>query len=239
MSYSNLLKQLKKKLRLKKRWLTLGTILFLAGAAALTANGIARSADAGHAAGIRNAVGGEVRAAMAQLQMLPQQQDQLYSSEGKKQALERIAASGDSWSVMLRLRFVCGEETQSLGSMKAGDVIRYHEEYPTYDVAIDAGNKVVFSSVIEDLSPHCKEHAYFGIDRNGNLSLFDGVPAGEQIIRTFFQLNVQQLKSSLPRDMWNQLYEGIRITDLAEYNSVLSTFSDFALSDMNAGAPPV
>jgi len=223
-SYSNLLKQLKKKLRLKKRWLTLGTILFLAGAAALTANGIARSAESGHAAGIRNAVGGEVREVLAQLQP----QDGL-NSESKKQALERIAASGDSWSVTLRLRFVCGEETQSLGSMKAGDVIRYHEEYPTYDVAIDAGNSVVFSAAIEDLSPHCKEHAYFGIDRNGNLSLFDGVPAGEQIIRTFFQLNVQQLKSSLPHDMWNQLYEGIRITDLAEYNSVLSTFSDFAL----------
>ncbi|MBO9609709.1 MAG: BofC C-terminal domain-containing protein [Paenibacillaceae bacterium] len=235
MSYSNLLKQLKKKLRLKKRWLTLGTILFLAGAAALTANGIARSAESGHAAGIRNAVDGEVRAVLAQLQP----QDGLNSSESKKQALERIAASGDSWSVTLRLRFVCGEETQSLGSMKAGDVIRYHEEYPTYDVAIDAGNSVEFSAAIEDLSPHCKEHAYFGIDRNGNLSLFDGVPAGEQIIRTFFQLNVQQLKSSLPHDMWNQLYEGIRITDLAEYNSVLSTFSDFALSDMNAGAPPV
>lgn len=237
MGYSNLLKQLKKKLRLKKRWLTLGTILFLAGAAALTAHGIARSAGAGHFIGERSAAGGDVRAAMVQTRMQPQ--DQPWMNEDKRQALARIAASGDSWSVILRKRFVCGEETQSLGSMKAEDVIRYHEEFPTFDVTIDAGGNVVFSAAIEDLSPHCKEHAYFGIDKNGNLSLFDGVPSGEQIIRTFFQLNVQQLKSSLPHDMWNQLYEGIRITDLAEYNSVLSTFSDFALSDMNAGAPPV
>ncbi|MNI90437.1 hypothetical protein D3C73_1479580 [compost metagenome] len=48
------------------------------------------------------------------------------------------------------------------------------------------------------------------------------------MIRTFFQLDVQHMKSSLPGDAVNQLYSGIRISDLADYNSVLSTFSEYA-----------
>lgn len=73
------------------------------------------------------------------------------------------------------------------------------------------------------------ENTYFGLDENGILSLFEGLPSEKKVIRSFFQLNVEHLESSLPRDMVNQLYEGIKVTDYAEYNSVLSTFSDYAV----------
>lgn len=36
------------------------------------------------------------------------------------------------------------------------------------------------------------------------------------------------LKSSLPENIWKELHEGIRVQDIEEYNSVLSTFSDYA-----------
>jgi forespore regulator of the sigma-K checkpoint len=82
----------------------------------------------------------------------------------------------------------------------------------------------------DDLSPHCRENAYFGMDKNGNLSLFEGIPEQEKVIRTFFQLDVQHMKSSLPGDAVNQLYSGIRVSDMEDYNSVLSTFSEYASS---------
>ena len=47
-------------------------------------------------------------------------------------------------------------------------------------------------------------------------------------MRTFFQLDVGSMESSLPRDVIQRLEEGIRIQDMEEYNSVLSTFSDYA-----------
>lgn len=37
------------------------------------------------------------------------------------------------------------------------------------------------------------------------------------------------MESSLPQDKLDQLTKGIRITDMEEYNSVLSTYSDYAI----------
>jgi forespore regulator of the sigma-K checkpoint len=47
-------------------------------------------------------------------------------------------------------------------------------------------------------------------------------------------MNIEYLESSLPPDTVRQLREGIPIADLAEYNSVLSTFSEFALEQSEA-----
>jgi forespore regulator of the sigma-K checkpoint len=55
------------------------------------------------------------------------------------------------------------------------------------------------------------------------------MPAADNVIRTFFQLDIRYLESSLPKETLKQLQDGIRITDMAEYNSVLSTFSDYAM----------
>jgi forespore regulator of the sigma-K checkpoint len=42
-------------------------------------------------------------------------------------------------------------------------------------------------------------------------------------------LNIEYLKSSLPQETLDQLYGGIKVTDAAEFNSVISTFSDYAM----------
>ncbi|MNI91319.1 hypothetical protein D3C73_1489620 [compost metagenome] len=82
---------------------------------------------------------------------------------------------------------------------------------------------------IEGLSEGCQEDGYIGVDKNGNLSLFEGPPDEEKVIKTFFQLDVGTMESALPEEVLKQLKQGIRVQDVSEYNSVLSTFSDFAL----------
>lgn len=72
--------------------------------------------------------------------------------------------------------------------------------------------------------------AFFGIDEGGNLSLYEGHPDENQVLRSFFQIDIEYLESSLPQETVEQLYRGIRVTDYAEYNSVLSTFSDYAVN---------
>ncbi|MNW70567.1 hypothetical protein D3C74_499310 [compost metagenome] len=47
------------------------------------------------------------------------------------------------------------------------------------------------------------------------------------MLKTFFQMDMGSMKSSLPEEIWKQLHEGIRVQDIEEYNSVLSTFSDY------------
>lgn len=85
-----------------------------------------------------------------------------------------------------------------------------------------------FAEVIDDLS----DNSYIGVDEHGVLSLFEGPPLEDNIIRSFFQINIEFLESSLPPEIVEQLYEGIRITNHSEYNSVLSTFSDYAIENM-------
>lgn len=71
--------------------------------------------------------------------------------------------------------------------------------------------------------------AYIGMDSSGGLSLFEGKPDKEKVMRTFFQIDIKSMETSLPKEIVQQLHEGIRVQDLDEYNSVISTFSDFAL----------
>ncbi|WP_058302192.1 BofC C-terminal domain-containing protein [Gorillibacterium timonense] len=149
------------------------------------------------------------------------------------EAIESIAQGAEIRQVYLKRIYVCGEEVEALGEMTNQELMKYASSHPGLKPTQAPDGHVIFTESIEDLSPGCKQNAFFGVDANGNLSLFDGIPEEQRVIRTFFQLNVEDLKSSLPPDAWNQLNAGIRVKDLEEFNSVLSTFSDF----MAAGLP--
>nr|WP_255654952.1 BofC C-terminal domain-containing protein [Cohnella sp. REN36] len=81
---------------------------------------------------------------------------------------------------------------------------------------------------VDDLSPICRETAFIGLDRDGNLSLFDGPPRKEKVIRTFFQLDVKSLESSLSKERMRELTEGIRVTNRDSYNHVLTRYVEYA-----------
>ncbi|MFD1955390.1 BofC C-terminal domain-containing protein [Paenibacillus thailandensis] len=126
--------------------------------------------------------------------------------------------------------YICGEETKELGRMRAGQIIRLIRTHPEWTASFaEERRRVVMEQQVEELSPLCRSDIYMGLDRNGNLSLFEGLPRQEKVMRTFFQLDVNYMESSLPKDKLKQLIGGIKINDMDEYNSVLSTFSDYAL----------
>lgn len=218
MNLSSLYKQLKKRLRQKRRWLSLGFFIVAAavGVFAIFSSGSSDSTDSGTEKGKALPVAGV--------------QDP-YPASQKKEALRLIGQTTGSMEVYVRKAYVCGEETQLLGMMHKDEVLSLYGEHPQWDVQFSAPAVVTFTEPVDDLSPACKSNAFFGLDKNGNLTLFDGPPEGEKVIRTFFQLNMGYLESSLPRDTVDQLREGIPVIDMAEYNSVLSTFSDFAVEE--------
>ncbi len=133
--------------------------------------------------------------------------------------------------VVMHRVYACGEESQALGKLSNRELKDLLDRHPDWSVDKSNPQKLVITENINDLSPACKKSAYFGLDENGNLTLFDGTPSHKHAIRTFFQLNIKHLKSSLPSGTVDQLYAGIRIKDYAEFNSVLSTFSDYAVEE--------
>jgi forespore regulator of the sigma-K checkpoint len=148
---------------------------------------------------------------------------------------EAVRAAGSPVDVTLRRSFVCGEETQPLGRMTAAQAIELLRRHPEWRAVTAGSGAVIMEERIHDLSPACKESAVFGIDADGRLSLFDGPPDGGNVLRSFYQLNIRYMESSLPKERFDALVRGIRVSDLDEYNSVLSSFSEYAAPD-DAGA---
>lgn len=158
------------------------------------------------------------------------------SSESKEkeilnheQLLQFIAQSGLSRTVHLKITYVSGEESQTLPGMKSPLQLKeIINDHPAWSGWISREGDLWLEQKVNDLSDVTKKEAYIGVDAFGNLTLFKGPPAQEKVMKTFFQLDMGSLKSALPEQMWKELHEGIRIQDIEEYNSVLSTFSDYA-----------
>jgi forespore regulator of the sigma-K checkpoint len=214
----SLLNKIKKKLRWKRRWLTLGVVLLLAGLSIAAMSILHNSSES---------PGLQWKAADQSVfsrQLSTEQQPE----EEVMAVIKQINGQREAYT---KKAYVCGEELQMLGAMDPQQILQYHKDHPMLTVMLGETGEVFFTQKIEDLSPQCKSNAYFGLDTHGNLSLFEGVPEGNQVIRTFFQLNINYLESSLPRETVKQLYRGIPVNNLEEYNSVLSTFADFAVEE--------
>ncbi|MNE54471.1 hypothetical protein D3C80_1492490 [compost metagenome] len=144
--------------------------------------------------------------------------------------LDDIRRSEQARIVHLNKKYTCGEEESLvLGIMSPIEIDDLMKKHPDWTGRVGAGGDVWLEEYIEGLSEGCQENGFFGVDKNGNLSLFEGPPKDEKVIKTFFQLDVGTMESALPQDVLKQLKQGIRVQDVSEYNSVLSTFSDFAL----------
>lgn len=154
-------------------------------------------------------------------------------SEQEIQALvEQLDSDPDHLtSVVLETKYICGLETEQLGKMARPQLKMLLAQHPEWDATVGTSDELHLKQRVDDLSPHCKQQAYISIDAVGNLNLYEGKPAEEKVIRTFFQLDVGTLESSLPEGVLEQLQQGIRIQDKDEYDSVISTFSDYAVDE--------
>lgn len=151
-------------------------------------------------------------------------------SANQTSVIQELEKLDGALSTKLRLVYVCGEESKLLGQLMSKEIVQLVLAHPEWKVMLNQEQGTVqFEERIEDLSEHCKANAYMGVDKKGNLTLYDGAPKKEKVVRTFFQLDVRYMESSLPQDKLDQLTRGIRITDMEEYNSVLSTYSDYAI----------
>ncbi|WP_054958148.1 BofC C-terminal domain-containing protein [Paenibacillus dakarensis] len=151
------------------------------------------------------------------------------TSDDQRVFMQQLNEVQGKMKVYLRTTFVCGVEEQDIGTMNAESIYTLLNNNPSWKGKMGQDGEVWLErNVTDDLSPTCKEQAYMSVDANGNLTLFEGPPQEERVIRTFFQLDIKSIESSLPKDVLKQLQNGIRIQDIDEYNSVLSTFSDYA-----------
>lgn len=146
-----------------------------------------------------------------------------------QELLKAVGKEAISRTVHLKTLYVAGEEVQTLpGKQTPAQLNELIVRHAGWSGWISREGDLWLEQRVNDLSPLTKKEAYFGVDEQGNLTLFQGPPEAERVMKTFFQMDMGSIKSSLPKGIWEQLHQGIRVQDLEEYNSVLSTFSDYA-----------
>lgn len=160
------------------------------------------------------------------MQTLQQEEE---PSEATQQVMKQLVQGESMYEVIHRVQYVCGEQEISLGKKLAGEIIQLILDSPEWEAALNGGHRVVLTEVRHEMLDTCRENAYISVDVDGNLVLYEGKPKTERAVRTFFQLDVKSMESSLPPQVLKQLRDGIKISDIEEYNSVISTFSDYAV----------
>lgn len=131
--------------------------------------------------------------------------------------------------IVLITHYVAGQDTveTKVENIKSIDDVK--TRFSDWKVTEETADQIVLERTKEDLSPNIKQSSYFGLGPDGYLTLYRGNSEQNEVIQTFFRIDIEKLESGLPREPLEQLYQGIPIQDLAEYNSVLSTFSEFSV----------
>ncbi|OAB34202.1 BofC C-terminal domain-containing protein [Paenibacillus glacialis] len=157
-------------------------------------------------------------------------QNSSFEEESKEDRyfLQMLNDSDVDYRVIFQKNYVCGQEEQVLGQMRSDHISELIHKNPTWTGHLDLNGDVWLVESISDLSPVCKQKAYMSMDADGNLTMYEGPPQKEKVLKTFFQLDINSMESTLPEGVLKELYDGIRIQDIDEYNSVISTFSDYA-----------
>ncbi len=135
---------------------------------------------------------------------------------------------GIETEVILKRHYVCGDSTSEKQLMSHVTLQQLQQMYEGWNLKSYKDDKVVFEQEVWDLSPQCKKNGYFGISEDGYVTLFNGPPHLSEVIETFFQIDMESIRSSLPAEPISRLMNGMRVNDMAEYNSILSMLSPYS-----------
>lgn len=149
------------------------------------------------------------------------------SLSGRADMLQAVFAQQEV-NLTLQKTYVCGTEAEEKVTKMVPSLDQIYLDYQDWELVSQQDNHFVFKKWVHDLAPICREKGYFGLTEDGILTLFEGPPTEERVIQTFFHIDTNKLESTLPQNDLALLKKGIRIHDLAEYNSILSTYGEYA-----------
>lgn len=142
----------------------------------------------------------------------------------------QVVLSPQKWNVVIQKKYLVGPMVIEQGLYSTSELDQLIASLANVAIIEESEDTIVYEQMIEDLSPILKANGYFAMDPKGVLHLYQGGAKEEHnIIQTFFQIDIERLETTLPVEEYMQLREGIPFTSLAEYNSILSTYSEYAV----------
>ncbi len=145
---------------------------------------------------------------------------------------QAVPAVSSPVQVVLTRTYLCGIKDQESKQLTNETFDQVLNLFSGWEIVSVQQGKIELAKQENDISPECKKNGYFGITPEGMLTLFHGLPEQNKVIQTFYQINTARMEASLPQQELEQLRKGIKVNDVAEYNSILSTYGEFQENDV-------
>jgi len=131
-------------------------------------------------------------------------------------------------TILLERMYLDGQVSEEIRKETVTSMHEIWKKYSDWQLVDLDDKQVVFQKTINDISPLAKANGYFGLTKDGTLSIFEGKPTpSSRIIQSFFQIDVKKLESRKQQ----QLKKGIRVVSKARYEDILATYRPFALTE--------
>jgi forespore regulator of the sigma-K checkpoint len=129
-------------------------------------------------------------------------------------------------NILLERVYLDGEVSEEIKKETIVSMKDIWEKYKGWQLVDMDDEQIVFQKTINDISPLLKANGYFGLTKDGTLSIFEGKPnQSSRVIQSFFQIDVKKLESHQQK----QLQKGIRVVSKSRYKDVIETYRHFAL----------
>lgn len=126
-------------------------------------------------------------------------------------------------TIILHKVYINGEVIEEIYINQHKTLGQVKKEFKGWKVIEENDDQIVLMKKINDLSPTLKAKGYFGINSNGVLNLYIGVPSGNNIIESFFQIDTNKLEVNKQK----QLEKGIKISTKDHYDYLLHYLKEY------------
>jgi forespore regulator of the sigma-K checkpoint len=129
--------------------------------------------------------------------------------------------------VVLQTHYLDGSLEEESKEVTVWSLQDFWAGYKDWKVIEQEEGKVVFRKYVEDLSPTVKQNGYIGINENNVLSIFNGKPVNNEVIKAFYEIDVGKLESY----RMDQLKSGIKVDKKSTFKDVMKTYRAYASSE--------
>ena len=127
--------------------------------------------------------------------------------------------------VILQREYLDGELSEEKVTEWFWSIEELKDKYREWKMIEQTKDQIVFHKMENDISPLLKTNGYFGMTKDGTLSIFNGKPEDDKIIHTFFQIDVGKLEVY----QQEELQQGIQIISKDQFNSLMKKYQDYAI----------
>lgn len=143
-----------------------------------------------------------------------------------KKVNQDVSLSEKGITVILHKVYVNGEVIEEIYINQHKSLDEVKKEFKGWKVVEENDDEIVLMKKINDLSPTLKSKGYLGISSKGMLNLYIGMPSGNNIIESFFQIDTSKLEVNKQK----QLERGIKISTKKRYDLILNSLKDNSLN---------